>query len=118
MSPFKAKVCVSSGNCPTHGPLCLILSLVINAFMLLVQARTRNELYLITVLVTPVFLAVEFEISSPGTTSRSGLLLRNAAECDIRFSILPGEIVQAVQCSSRNVLGLAQSTYSTVNQIV
>lgn len=34
------------------------------------------------------------------------------------FSTLPGEMVQALKCSCRNVLGLAQLMYKTVNQIV
>lgn len=43
-------------------------------------------------------VTLEFEISNPGTTSRSVSLHRNAAKCDLRFSTLPGEIVQLQEC--------------------
>lgn len=96
---------------PWFSPLCL------DALMLLLQAKTRNDVYLKGILVTSVSEPGQFEISNPGTTGRSGSFLRNA-KCDFRFSTLPGEIVRAVQYSCRNVLWLAQLTHSTINQIV
>ncbi len=43
-----------------------------NALTLLFQAKTRHELCVITFVVAPVSWPVEFELSNPGTTSRSG----------------------------------------------
>lgn len=55
-----------------------------------------------------------FENSNPVAVGRICSLLRNAAKSDLRFSTVSGKSGAA----ARNVLRLAQSRHSTVNQIV